>query len=47
MRGVRGSINKVLGRATGDRPLAAQGRRDQSRSDLGRAAQRLRAAFRR
>ncbi|MFI6871522.1 CsbD family protein [Nocardia sp. NPDC050406] len=47
MRGVRGTMNKFLGRAAGDRPLAEKGRRGQAKSDLGRAAEKLRDAFRR
>lgn len=47
MRGVRGAMKKMAGRASGDRTLEARGRREQVRADLGRAADKVRAAFKR
>ncbi|GAB2677671.1 CsbD family protein [Nocardia goodfellowii] len=42
-----GKVKKFLGRATNNRRLEAEGRRDQSRGNLKRAADKLRDAFKR
>ncbi|MBF6074415.1 CsbD family protein [Nocardia beijingensis] len=43
----RGSVKKFLGRATGNSRLEAEGRREQARGNLKRAADKLRDAFKR
>jgi uncharacterized protein YjbJ (UPF0337 family) len=44
---LRGKAKEAVGRATGDRNLEAQGRNDQTRSNLKQAAQKVKDAFRR
>ncbi|MEU8900949.1 CsbD family protein [Nocardia sp. NPDC048505] len=42
-----GKVKKFLGRATNNRRLEAEGRRDQARGNLKRAADKVRDAFKR
>ncbi|QIS02039.1 CsbD family protein [Nocardia brasiliensis] len=43
----RGSIKKIVGRATGNRRLEGEGRREQARGNLKRATDKFRDAFKR
>ncbi|WP_280476788.1 CsbD family protein [Nocardia asiatica] len=47
VQATRGSMKKFLGRATGNSRLEAEGRRDQARGNVKRAADKLRDAFKR
>ncbi|MGY1899324.1 CsbD family protein [Nocardia gipuzkoensis] len=47
VQATRGSMKKFLGRATGNSRLEAEGRRDQARGNVKRAAGKLRDAFKR
>ncbi|MEV0251318.1 CsbD family protein [Nocardia sp. NPDC050712] len=42
-----GKVKKLLGQATNNRRLEGEGRRDQARGNLKRAADKLRDAFKR
>ena len=44
---VQGKAKQVFGEATGDRDLAAEGKADQSKSDLKQAGEKVKDAFRR
>lgn len=46
-RATRGRVKKILGKATGNSRLETEGRREQVRGNLERAADKLRDAFRR
>ncbi|WP_330232668.1 CsbD family protein [Nocardia sp. NBC_00508] len=46
-RATRGRVKKLLGKATGSARLQSEGRREQFRGNLERAADKLRDAFRR
>ncbi|MGK8504031.1 CsbD family protein [Nocardia asiatica] len=47
VQATRGSMKKFLGKATGNSRLEAEGRRDQARGNVKRAADKLRDAFKR
>lgn len=47
VQATRGSVKKFLGRATGNPRLEAEGRREQGRGNVKRAADKLRDAFKR
>ncbi|MGK8509162.1 CsbD family protein [Nocardia asiatica] len=47
VQATRGSMKKFRGRATGNSRLEAEGRRDQARGNVKRAADKLRDAFKR
>ncbi|MGO4613607.1 CsbD family protein [Nocardia sp. 2YAB30] len=47
MQATRGSVRKFLGKATGDPRLEAEGRRERTRGNVKRAADKLRDAFKR
>ncbi|GAA5070641.1 CsbD family protein [Nocardia iowensis] len=47
VRAARGNVKRILGRTSGDRRMEAEGRREQTRGNLERAADKLRAAFKR
>jgi uncharacterized protein YjbJ (UPF0337 family) len=40
-----GKAKEAIGRVTGDERLEAEGERDQSKADLGRAADKVKDAF--
>ncbi|HZI96487.1 MAG TPA: CsbD family protein [Actinomycetales bacterium] len=44
---VRGKVKEGVGRATDDEALEAQGKRDQSSSDLKQAGEKVKDAFKR
>ncbi|WP_083889165.1 CsbD family protein [Nocardia pneumoniae] len=46
-RATRGRVKRFLGKATGNSRLKNEGRREQARGNLERAADKLRDAFRR
>jgi uncharacterized protein YjbJ (UPF0337 family) len=43
----RGKAKQVVGKATGDDALENQGRKDQSKSDLKQAGEKVKKAFKR
>lgn len=45
--GMRGKAKEAVGRATGDEALENQGRKDQSKSDLKKAGEKVKDAFKR
>ncbi|MGW4092017.1 CsbD family protein [Nocardia sp. NPDC004750] len=47
VQATRGSVKKFVGRATGNSRLEAEGRREQARGNLRRAADKVRHAFKR
>ncbi|MBF6340027.1 CsbD family protein [Nocardia abscessus] len=47
VQAARGSMKKFLGRATGNSRLEGEGRREQARGNVKRAADKLRGAFKR
>ncbi|MGY2010863.1 CsbD family protein [Nocardia gipuzkoensis] len=47
VQATRGNMKKFLGRATGNSRLEAEGRREQARGNVKRAADKLRGAFKR
>ncbi|MEU4343286.1 CsbD family protein [Nocardia sp. NPDC023852] len=47
VQATRGSVRKFLGKATGDSRLEAVGRRERTRGNVKRAADKLRDAFKR
>lgn len=44
---VRGKAKEAVGKATGDESLEGQGKRDQSKSDLKQAGEKVKDAFKR
>ncbi|MEY9848646.1 CsbD family protein [Streptacidiphilus sp. MAP5-3] len=42
---VKGGMKKAAGRATGDRPLEAEGRADQAKGDVKQAGAKVKDAF--
>ncbi|MBF6168075.1 CsbD family protein [Streptomyces gardneri] len=47
VQATRGNVKKFLGRATGNSRLEAEGRGEQTRGNVKRAADKLRNAFKR
>jgi uncharacterized protein YjbJ (UPF0337 family) len=47
IQATRGSVKKFFGRATGNARLEAEGRREKSRGNMKRAADKLKDAFKR
>ncbi|CAM4124468.1 CsbD family protein [Nocardia ninae] len=47
VQAARGNVKKYLGRAAGNRRLESEGRREQAGGNMKRAADKLRAAFKR
>lgn len=47
VRSLRGAIKKALGGLTGNRRLRTEGRREQAKTDIGQAANKVRGAFNR
>ncbi|ASF09702.1 hypothetical protein NBRGN_081_00860 [Nocardia brasiliensis NBRC 14402] len=47
VQAARGNVKKIVGRATGNRRLEGEGRREQARGNLKRAADKFRSAFKR